>query len=379
MLNIHIRENYFLPLKLLMVLILECSIVLDSGSLTGAAGWVLLFSAFFFTAITGCEFVEGRKKWLFLGAEALSTVLLTGYCGEEFLFLFVIVILETVSVAGGQAGWYFMALSVLGVSEYAMNGNRMVMIVLLVIIYIQHGSVIRSYREQMKQGELAEQKMKRSMSRNESVYREEIGKSLLAAENSILEEKTRISQMLHDKLGHSINGSVYQLEACKVLLERDTKSCESMIQAVIDNLRGSMDEIREILRKERPAKQKLAMLQLQSLCEECTKLGIEATVTTKGDLSDIPDKYLEILLDNAYEAVSNALKYAKCSKIEIQIVVMNQILRCTIADNGVGCVNVVDGMGLSGMRKRIRSVNGILDFKTDMGFVINMLLPLEGK
>ena len=35
-----------------------------------------------------------------------------------------------------------------------------------------------------------------------------------------------------------------------------------------------------------------------------------------------------------------------------------------------------DGMGIAGMRRRVRSVNGIPDFETELGFTINMLLPL---
>ena len=90
----------------------------------------------------------------------------------------------------------------------------------------------------------------------------------------------------------------------------------------------------------------------------------------------MPEKYLEIILDNAVEAVSNALKYAHCTKIEIKLVVMNQMLRCCISDNGIGCSNITDGMGISGMRKRVRGVNGIIDFQTEAGFTINMLLPM---
>ena len=56
--------------------------------------------------------------------------------------------------------------------------------------------------------------------------------------------------------------------------------------------------------------------------------------------------------------------------------VLKQMIRCSISDNGVGCSEVIDGIGISGMRKRVREINGILDFETEAGFTINMLLPL---
>ena len=227
-----------------------------------------------------------------------------------------------------------------------------------------------------KEDTIMEQTLKHRINRREYEMQEEIKKSLLMAENQMLEEREELSQTLHDKLGHNINGSVYQLEAVKLLMEKEPEVSKKMIQIVINQLRSGMDEIRVILRKERPKKYKLAILQLEKLCEDCREKGVEAELITEGELRAIPEKYLEVILDNAYEAVSNSLKYAKCSKIKISVYVLNKMIRCSILDNGVGCKELIDGMGISGMRKRIREINGILDFETEAGFTINMLLPL---
>ena len=170
-------------------------------------------------------------------------------------------------------------------------------------------------------------------------------------------------------------GGIKGISAAK-LMEKKPEESKKMVQAVIDQLRTGMDEIRFILRKQRPPKYKLAVLQIEKLCEECNSKGVETELITEGELKDIPDKYLEVILDNAYEAISNAMKYAKCTKIKISIHVLSQMIRCSISDNGVGCKEINDGMGIAGMRKRMREINGILDFETEAGFTINMLLPL---
>ena len=90
----------------------------------------------------------------------------------------------------------------------------------------------------------------------------------------------------------------------------------------------------------------------------------------------MPDNLWEVILDNAYEAVSNSMKYAKCKHINIVIVVMNKMVRCSIEDDGIGCSKIVDGMGISGMRQRARSVNGMISFETEAGFKVTMLLPI---
>lgn len=254
---------------------------------------------------------------------------------------------------------------------------QLLVTLLLGMIYFQHDIVVVSYRQRMKEDSIAEERLKKNMHQQETIWKQELKRGLLGAENQMLEEKARLAQELHDKLGHSINGSIYQLEAVKVLMDKEPQTSQAMVQAVIDNLRTGMDEIRLILRKERPEKYKLALVQLRQLCDKCSQMGVDTDLEIEGEMEHVPENYLEIILDNAFEAISNSLKYAKCTKIKIKIHVMNQMIRCSIADNGIGCNEITDGMGIAGMRKRVRSVNGILDFETEMGFAVNMLLPLN--
>ena len=246
----------------------------------------------------------------------------------------------------------------------------------MTVCYLQHNFVIRAYRKQMMEDTITEQNLKRDMQEKEFAAKMEQRKSMLMAENQILEERASLSQTLHDKLGHNINGSVYQLEAAKVLMEKDPEKSKNILQAVIDQLRSGMDEIRGILRKERPAKKELAMLQLYKLCEDCNNKGVKTELVTEGDTALIPDPIWEVILDNAFEAVSNSMKYSKCSSIDIQIFVMKQRVRVSIADDGVGCSKFEDGMGISGMRSRVRAASGTIDFQTDPGFTVTMLLPI---
>lgn len=373
------RENYFLVIRIFLVLALEIYIVLSQSVLTGASGRVLLLLALFVGVMAGKELVSKRKRYVFLGVAIILCAVILGTLGREFILLGVLLGYEVLLIIKPNAFWYFVpAMFACVPSEIGILVQIMIAM-LIGMLYVQHAIVVESYRKQTKEDIVSEQRLKRNMYEKEHELREEINRGLLRAENQLLEERARISQTLHDKLGHNINGSVYQLEAIKLLMEKDPGKSKQMIQAVINQLRTGMDEIRAILRKERPKKYKLALLQLEQLCEECNQKGVEAELLTEGELSEVPEKYLEIILDNAYEAVSNSMKYAKCTKIVIKIYVMHQVIRCSISDNGVGCTQVEDGMGIAGMRRRVREVNGILDFETELGFTINMLLPLDGK
>jgi len=370
------RDQYFVLFRIALLLVLEVYIVISRSVLTGASVEVLLILALFIGVIAGKELVDRKYRIIFLGVEGVIFLVMLFTMGMTFVLLGVYLYYEILEYFKPRMFWYMLPLVFLFVLGESDSSTQMIITTLMGFIYYQNDFIVESYRRQTKEDIIAEQTLKHSISRREHEMQEEVRKSFLLAENQILEEREALSQTLHDKLGHNINGSVYQLEAVKVLMDKEPETSRKMIQAVIDQLRGGMDEIRAILRKERPPKYKLAVLQLEKLCEDCKSRGVEAELITEGALIDIPEKYLEIILDNAYEAVSNSMKYAKCNQIKISVHVLNRVIRCSISDNGIGCKRVVDGMGISGMRKRIREINGILDFETEAGFTINMLLPL---
>lgn len=378
-----IRDNYFLAVKTMLVLVSECYLLIQQFGQAGASGGMFLLLALFFGIFVWETLVGNRQKTVFCFFLILWIVLLVRVYGDAFWLLGIVGGYETISCLKqcvfrerNCVLLYFLPLLLPFAAIHDMPVWGIISF-LIGIIYFQHDFIVEAYKRQIAENNQSELDLKKSMGRQERALREELQKGLLGAENQMLEERARLSQTLHDKLGHNINGSVYQLEAVKVLLDGEPETSRAMIQAVIDELRTGMDEIRAILRRERPQKYKLAVLQLERLCEKCKELDMDASLVTEGDLSRVPEKYLEIILDNAFEAVSNALKYAHCTKMEIRILVMNQMLRCSISDNGVGCAEIVDGMGIAGMRERVRRVNGILDFSTETGFTINMLLPIR--
>ncbi len=371
------RENYFLAVRTGLLLALEIYTALSQSMPGGESAGVLFLLALFAGAVTGRELVNKKKRWILSGLSVLVWLFLILVLGRQFLLLGVLLYYEGGSCVKPGFLWYLAPLAAVWIPGGADIPVQMMFTVFLGVIYFQHDYVVESYRRQTREDTLSEQDLKRNMYEKEHEMKQEIRRGLLMAENQVLEERTQLSQTLHDRLGHNINGSVYQLEAIKVLMDQEPETAKKMIQAVIDQLRTGMDEIRAILRRKRPKKYRIAVLQLEKLCEECRQKGVDAVLVTEGSLSAVPEKYLEVILDNAYEAVSNSLKYADCTKIDMKIHVMNRMVRCSISDNGRGCEKITDGMGISGMRQRMRTVNGILSFDSETGFTVNMLLPLQ--
>lgn len=369
------QENFFLAVRLLLLLVLEIYIILTHYIVTGASAWMLLLLASFTGAVVLKELTEGKWRFILAGLSCVLCICLVIINRKEFMLLGIYVMFEILSMIKPGIIWYFLPLVPACIDSWEGAGLQLLVTVITGMVYVQNDFIVVSYEKQAAEDIVSRQMLKKDWNKREHKLKEEINSGMLMAQNQLLEEREGLSQALHDKLGHTINGSVYQLEAVKIIMEKEPQAAKEMVQAVINELRGGMDEIRLILRKERPAKYEMALVQLNNLCRECKHKGIETELYTEGELQKVPECYLHIILDNAYEAVSNSLKYSKCTKIEIKIYVMNKVIRCMISDNGTGCSTFTDGMGIAGMRRRVREVNGILDFETETGFKINMLFP----
>lgn len=341
---------------------------------------MLLLLALFIGLIALKELVDGWKKGVLLLLGAAGACLIMTLGGNAYFLLSYFTAYEILSFLKEKRDisffWYLFPAILTLQPGPAEPVTKLLFLLMTMICYFQHDFIVQAYRKQTMEDTLLEQRLKKDMYQKEFETRTQLQQSMLKAENQILEDRAQLSQTLHDKLGHKINGSIYQLEATKLLMEKEPEKARGMIQAVIDQLRVGMDEIRGILRKERPEKKELALLQLYKLCEDCNGKGVETTLETEGDVSLVTQKAWEILLDNAFEAVTNAMKYSKCKQIVIRIVVMNQMIRCSISDDGKGCAEIKEGMGIAGMRRRVREAGGTISFETEFGFTVNMLLPV---
>ena len=373
----NIRDKNFLLIKLTLLIVFSVYGIMNAVHETGVSVKILLLVSLYIGCLASGEFFKGKKRVICL-IESCVVVGLLIYMGGRYFVPFGFLSAYEILSLFPDLDYKFYFVPLVGTIVETPIGflTLFVIVFMMATLYIQQNYVIRELIKRNKSDLETEQNLKKEMQFQEYSAKAELNKSMLNAQNKILEDRAELSQTLHDRLGHNINGSIYQLEGVKVLMDKDPDKAKTMVQAVIDQLRTGMDEIRAILRKERPEKRKIAMLHLYELCEDCNNKGVEANLTTEGDASQVPDNLWEVILDNAYEAVSNSMKYAKCKHINIVIVVMNKMVRCTIEDDGIGCAKIEDGMGISGMRQRARSVNGMISFETEAGFKVTMLLPI---
>lgn len=371
-----IKYNFTI-IKFIMILSLDIYIVFRNESISFKEAGLQVMLLFIFTATMIIYELINKNKIYIILVNLIIIFAVISNIGSDSLLLVTLVYLDSVSYF--KLSLYFYLVTFLGIAGVT-NKNEVYLIccVLINLIYFQENFIVRHHKDILESLIQNEDSLKENIVSEKLKNKSNVEKYRLKSEKDLLEERSKLSQALHDKIGHRINGSIYQLEACKLLIDKKPEDSRNIIEAVIINLRSGLDEIRAILRKEKPNKGELALLQLWKLCEDFNiNYGINANIITKGEKKNIPEHIWEIILENSIEAFSNSLKYSKCNNIDIEIIKLNKMVRCIIKDNGTGCINIEEGMGISGMKQRLRKIDGTLDIQGELGFQINMLIPIK--
>ncbi|MBJ8050671.1 sensor histidine kinase [Bacillus cereus] len=192
-----------------------------------------------------------------------------------------------------------------------------------------------------------------------------------------LEERNRLSQEIHDKIGHSMTGALIQMEAAKRLMEIDKVKSAELLQNAIHISKDGIESIRITLKNMKPPTEQIGIHRMKLFIEEFAgKHDVNIPFVYKGNLDMISPIQWKIIGENVTEALTNAMKYADATVISIDIHVLNKMVKVQVKDNGKGAALVKKGLGIMGMEERTASVNGKIIVDSTSGFSVTMLLPI---
>lgn len=195
---------------------------------------------------------------------------------------------------------------------------------------------------------------------------------------SQIEERNSLAQKIHDRVGHTIAGSIIQLEAASLIIEKDSKKAADMVRNVTENLKEGMESIRSTLRSIKPASEQLGVNRLKLILDEFMYSNrIKTSFSFEGRLDAVTYTQWSIMIDNMREALTNSLKHSSATEVRVRLEVMNKLIKLEIKDNGRGAGEVIKGMGLTGMEERTEAAGGKLILDGSRGFSVITLLPVE--
>ncbi len=178
-------------------------------------------------------------------------------------------------------------------------------------------------------------------------------------ENTALEERSRFSTRIHDKLGHGISGSIILLEGAKLNIRKNPEQSEKTLETAIENLRGSVDEIRAALREERPKRSSASAAELKEMLERfAVDYRIKTDFSVEGDKEKIPPPVWNCIKENLTETLTNVVKHSNAGEFALKIHVYDKMIRAEFSDNGANYGGFSKGMGLDGIEDRTSVAGG---------------------
>jgi len=209
-----------------------------------------------------------------------------------------------------------------------------------------------------------------------------------AEQAAIQAERARLSRDLHDAIAQRLFSlSMSTATLPDVIVQSQTKGVQQA-QLIAELAEQTLLDLRGLLVDLRPStiEQQGLSSALKVLCQHqqaAFAIPIECTLLLSGKF--IPTVVEDTIYRVTQEALSNVVKHANATKVEITLVEGRRQMTLSITDNGRGFV--VDGAGFQGkfglisMRERVQSVGGNLSFESSShhGTTVQALLPLQGK
>lgn len=190
-----------------------------------------------------------------------------------------------------------------------------------------------------------------------TVYAEEI------KELTQVEARTLIARDLHDTLGHELTGLIMQMEMASSYYEKGLiEEGQPLLEASKKSARESLVKVRKIVETLK-SNEGLSTTRdsIESLINSFSaKTGCDIQFTHKGTHQLRPAKSI-VLYRIVQEALTNSVRHGRATHIEVVLIYGSDQVSFDIEDNGIGCKEISENNGLSGMKERIKEVNGHIE------------------
>jgi signal transduction histidine kinase len=202
-----------------------------------------------------------------------------------------------------------------------------------------------------------------------------------AEERSTRSERQRVTREIHDIVGYTLTNSIMMMEAATDMVKKDPQRVGRLIDTARRNAERGLEDVRRALRALRAQYAEddtglRAIVKLVNVFEVATGVRVEA------EFGNLPWTFGEEVDAAVYhviqEGLVNAFRHGRASAVKVLFWVSDRVLRVHVWDNGRGSTQIVEGIGLSGMRERVAALGGTITAggRPD-GFQIMVDIPVE--
>jgi signal transduction histidine kinase len=181
------------------------------------------------------------------------------------------------------------------------------------------------------------------------------------------EERTRIAREVHDELGQALTGLKLDLSWLAARLPRTNRPLTDKARTMVEHIDETIQTVRRIATELRPgildSLGLVAAIEWQAN-EFHTRTGIPCVVTPTVSDTQWEADFSTVLFRIFQETLTNIIRHAGASRVEVQLTQENEQVVLTVRDNGRGIseeeITNTKSIGLLGMRERATLIGGEL-------------------
>ncbi|NJK33458.1 MAG: sensor histidine kinase [Oscillatoriales cyanobacterium SM2_2_1] len=188
---------------------------------------------------------------------------------------------------------------------------------------------------------------------------------------SAAQERNRIAREMHDALGHSLTILNLHLDATLRLWDADPQEAHDLVAEAKQVSAKALGEVRSAIAslREDPLEGRSLSMGIARLSQEfCRATGVEPQVDL-AIFQSLPPSVERTIFRVVQEGLTNICKHAHASAVAIAIREGAQHIEIDIRDNGRGfdVQQNITGFGLQGIRERVESLCGAVEFHSAVG------------
>ena len=209
----------------------------------------------------------------------------------------------------------------------------------------------------------------------------------LVREETIIEkERKRIARDLHDTVSQELFAAHMILSGVsQQALKLDREKMQTQLQSVAAILETAQKDLRVLLLHLRPVEleEKSLVEGIQILLKELEDKS-DLKVSLKQNVSKLPKKIEEHIFRILQELISNTLRHAQASCLDVYLYQTDVELQLKVVDNGIGFqLGSLDDLsyGLRNIKERVEDMAGTVQLLTapKQGLAVDIRIPLLDK
>ena len=175
------------------------------------------------------------------------------------------------------------------------------------------------------------------------------------------EERRRIRRDLHDGLGPSLSGVVYQLESARLLVDKDPGAVRRILGSLSEHVQEIVADVRRLVHDLRPPAldDRGLVGALAQQAERITDTGGPVVTVEAGDLGPLPAAVEVAAYRIVSEALTNVARHAGARRARVGLALDGGSVLVEVTDDGTGiAAEAQAGVGLVSLRERAAELGG---------------------